>query len=103
MAKELIVSVLAQQDLDAIWNYYSERNLEEVGSRLIREIGKKFSLFLQYPEIGRERNDLILYLRSFAIKDYLIFYLPSTDAIEIFRVVKGSRNISKLFDEMVGQ
>lgn len=102
MAKELIVSILAQQDLEAIWNYYVERNLEEVGTKLIREIVEKFSLFLQYPEIGRERNDLILHIRSFAVKDYLIFYLPTTYAIEIVRVIKASRNISKLFDEMIG-
>lgn len=103
MAKELVVSELAKQDLDDIWNYYVERNLQQTGRNLLQELGKKFSLFLQYPEIGRQRNDLILYLRSFAVKDYLIFYLPSANQIEIFRVVKGSRNISKLFDEMVGQ
>lgn len=103
MAKEFIVSPLAQQDLDAIWEYYAERNLEEVGNKLITEITHRFFLLLQYPEIGRERNDLILYLRSFAVKDYLIFYLPATEGIEILRVIKGSRNISKLFDEMVGQ
>jgi toxin ParE1/3/4 len=103
MAKEFIVSPLAQQDLDSIWDYYVERNLEEVGNKLIIEITQRFFLLLQYPEIGRERNDLILYLRSFAVKDYLIFYLPATEGIEILRVIKGSRNISKLFDEMVGQ
>ncbi len=103
MAKELVVSELAKQDLDDIWNYYVERNLQETGRKLLQEIGKKFSLFLQYPEIGRQRNDFILYLRSFAVKDYLIFYLPSDETIEIFRVVKASRNISTLFDDMVGQ
>lgn len=103
MARELVVSVQAKQDLDDIWNYHIENNLQEVGTRLLREIGKKFSLFLQYPEIGRERNDLLLHMRSFVVREYLIFYLPTDETIEIFRVIKGSRNISKLFDEMVGQ
>lgn len=103
MAKGITISIIAQQDLDSILKYYREINLEQVGLRLLREIGKKFSLLLQYPEMGRERNDLILYMRSFVVKDYLIFYQPNSQGIEIIRVVKGSRNISKLFDEMVGQ
>jgi toxin ParE1/3/4 len=103
MDKVLVVSSQAREDLDDIWNYYLEKGLQDVGIKLLREIGKKFSLFLQYPEIGRERNDLLLHLRCFVVKDYLIFYLPSQDSIEIFRVIKGSRNVSKLFDEMVGQ
>jgi len=101
MAKKLIVSILAKEDLDSIWNYYKEQNLEKVGINILREIGKKFSLLLKYPEIGRERHDLLLYLRSFAVRDYLIFYQPNSKSIEIIRILKASRNISKIFDDMV--
>lgn len=100
MAKVLI-STIAQQDIDAILKYYREINLEYVGLRLLREMGKKFSLLLQYPEMGRERNELLIGLRSFAVKDYLICYLLITDGIEIMRVVKASRNISQLFEDMI--
>lgn len=102
MTKQFIVSPDAKQDLDDIWEYYAERDLA-YAKKLLTEISKKFSLLVQYPEIGRERNDLILYMRSFAVKDYLIFYLPISDTIEILRVVKASRNLAKLFDDMVGQ
>lgn len=101
MAKQFVVSPHAQADLDAIWEYYVERDLP-YAKKLITEISKRFFLLLQYPEIGRERNNLILYMRSFTVKDYLIFYLPTTYGIEIVRVIKASRNLSKIFDDMVG-
>ena len=100
MTKQYTVSPDAKQDLDDIWEYYAERDLA-YAKKLLTEISKKFSLLLQYPEMGRERNDLILNMRSFAVKDYLIFYLPATDGIEIVRVIKASRNLSQLFDDMI--
>lgn len=102
MTKQFIVSPDAQEDLDAILEYYVERDLS-YAKKLLTEISKKFFLLLQYPEMGRERNDLILYMRSFVVKDYLIFYLPTSYGIEIVRVIKASRNLSKIFDDMVGQ
>jgi len=100
MTKQFNVSPDAKQDLDDIWEYYAERDLA-YAKKLLTEIAKKFMLLLQYPEMGRERNDLILNMRSFAVKDYLIFYLPTDYGIEILRVAKASRNLSKLFEDMI--
>lgn len=100
MTKQFNVSPDAKQDLDDIWEYYAGRDLA-YAKKLLTEISKKFVLLLQYPEMGRERHDLILNMRSFAVKDYLIFYLPTDDGIEILRVAKASRNLAKLFDDMI--
>lgn len=100
MTKQFVVSPDAKQDLDDIWEYYAEKDLA-YAKKLLTEIAKKFVLLLQYPEMGRERNDLILNMRSFAVKDYLIFYSPIDDGIEILRVVKASRNLSQLFEDMI--
>jgi toxin ParE1/3/4 len=53
--------------------------------------------------MGRTRNDLLLYLRSFAVKNYLILYQPNAQGVEILRVVHASRDMAKIFDEMVGE
>jgi toxin ParE1/3/4 len=42
-------------------------------------------------------------LRSFTVKNYVIFYQPITDGIEVLRVLYGARDIHRVFDEMVGK
>jgi len=38
-------------------------------------------------------------LRSFPFKDYLIFYFPLTNGIEVVRVLYGRRDIERIFQE----
>lgn len=97
-----IVSPLAKQDMREIWKFLAKLNRPSADS-LIMEITSKFSTLAQFPEMGRPRNDLLLYLRSFAVKNYLILYQPNPIGIEILRVVHGSRDITKIFDDMVGE
>ena len=40
-------------------------------------------------------------LRSFPAKGYVIFYQPTDDGIEIFRVLHGSRDIQGEFDNLI--
>ena len=102
MNNGFIVSPLAKQDMREIWKFVSKVN--RLGAdNLIKEITSKFSTLAQFPEMGRPRNDLLLYLRSFAVKNYLILYQPNPQGIEIFRVVHGSRDIAKIFDDLVGK
>ncbi len=56
---------------------------------------------LEFPKIGKERNDFLLGLRSFPAGDFLIFYQETDAGIEIIRVFYGSRNISQIFEEMI--
>jgi toxin ParE1/3/4 len=38
-------------------------------------------------------------LRSFPFKDYLIFYVPLANGIEVVRVLRGRRDIKRIFHE----
>jgi toxin ParE1/3/4 len=102
MNNGFIVSPLAKQDMKEIWKFLAKINRTGATS-LIKEITSKFPTLAQFPEMGRPRNDLLIYLRSFAVKNYLILYQPSPQGIEIFRVVHGSRDIAKIFDDLVGK
>ncbi|NES81639.1 MAG: type II toxin-antitoxin system RelE/ParE family toxin [Moorea sp. SIO2B7] len=42
---------------------------------------------------------LLPLLRSFPIDDYLIFYRPLDNGIEILRVISGYRDLEKLFGD----
>src|SRR2546421_2127442 len=45
---------------------------------------------------GREQDKLLVNLRSFAVKNYLIFYQPFEEGIEILRVLHGDRKSTRL-------
>jgi len=47
---------------------------------------------------GRSRFDLSPELRGFPVGNYLVFYRPASDGIEIIRVLHGARDIPELFD-----
>jgi len=49
--------------------------------------------------MGKSREELLPLLRSFPIDDYLIFYRPINNGIEILRLVSGYRDLNILFEE----
>ncbi len=53
----------------------------------------------QFPQIGRQRDEVYPDLRSLPYKRYLIFYRLLDDAIEVFRVVSGYQDLTRLFEE----
>ncbi len=88
----------AQQDVREIWLYIAENNLFSA-DKLITELFSKLQLLANDAELGRIRNEFFLNLRSFPFKKYMIFYLPTEDGIEVFRVLHSSRNIEGIFEE----
>jgi toxin ParE1/3/4 len=96
----LTISPRAEEDLEEIWSFVAGRDIE-AADRLIGSITSKFNHLLAYPEAGRARHDLLVNLRSFPIKNYVIFYQPTDDGIEIFRVLHGSRDIQGEFDSLI--
>lgn len=75
----VLITPLAREDLGDIWDYAAESGL------------------------GRARHELLVKLRSFTFKNYVIFYQPATDGIEVLRVLHGARDVHRVFDEMVGE
>ena len=47
--------------------------------------------------MGRARPELAADLRSFPVGNYIIFYRPIEDGVEIVRVLSGARDIDALF------
>jgi len=73
----------------------------EAADRLVDEITGRFDYLLAYPEAGRARHDLLVNLRSIPVKRYVIFYQPTEDGVEIFRVLHGSRDVQSEFDSLI--
>ncbi|MGI8639052.1 MAG: type II toxin-antitoxin system RelE/ParE family toxin [Pyrinomonadaceae bacterium] len=95
-------SDFALDDLDEILNHIAEFDIE-AGNKFIRELVKKFRLLAENPAIGTAKNELVINLRSFPYKRYNIFYFPTKNGIEIYRVLPASRNIIQVFDDVIDE
>ncbi|MFN6563165.1 MAG: type II toxin-antitoxin system RelE/ParE family toxin [Nostoc sp. ChiSLP01] len=48
---------------------------------------ESFPKLAKFPQIGKQRSELAPLLRSFPVKNYLIFYRPIDEGIEIVRIL----------------
>ena len=79
----------AETDLVEIWSYIADDN-EPVADRLLGRIDGVLTMLLEHPQAGRLRPDLQQSeLRSFSVKNYVVFYRPMPDGIEVVRVLSG--------------
>ncbi|MEQ8971758.1 MAG: type II toxin-antitoxin system RelE/ParE family toxin [Coleofasciculus sp. C1-SOL-03] len=83
---EIFKRPLAQTDLDAIWDYLEEHSSQEQAADFLRKLYAKLETLAQNPYIGRIRDELLPELRSFPFRNYLIFYFPLTNGIEVVRL-----------------
>jgi toxin ParE1/3/4 len=49
--------------------------------------------------MGKSYEQLAPNLRGFIVKDYLIFYYPRQDGIDVVHVVNGYRDLETLFSD----
>ncbi|OYD91001.1 plasmid stabilization protein [Nostoc sp. 'Peltigera membranacea cyanobiont' 213] len=92
------LSFQATQDLQEINDYLFAGN-PDVADRLLTLITQKLDTLTQFPSMGRRRDELLPALRSFPVDDYLIFYRPIAEGIEVVRVVSGYRDLEALFSD----
>ena len=90
-------TVQAGRDLEEIEEFISVDN-PDAAARLLLSIQEKCALVSRQPQMGRSRFDLSPELRGFPVGNYLVFYRPAEDGIEVIRVIHGARNIPELFD-----
>jgi toxin ParE1/3/4 len=94
--RKLLLTQQAIEDLTQICDYLQQHN-PVAAKRLIKTFRAKFNLLTMFPHLGRERNDILLNLRCLVVLDYLIFYQPSDQTIEILFVRHSAQDQSSLF------
>jgi toxin ParE1/3/4 len=102
----------------ATWHRLAEEDLAEaflhLGSdspkaaeRLLDAVEHAIALLLSKPRAGRVRtfrSSRARGLRSWVVsgfENYLIFYRPRRDGIEVVRVVHGARDLPSLLDDLL--
>jgi toxin ParE1/3/4 len=85
-------------DLDSIWSFIAADS-ESAADKQVGRIVEVFEMLMQNPRAGRERSELQRHLRSFPVGNYIVFYIPLRDGIEIVRVMHGRQDINA--DDMI--
>lgn len=80
-----------------IWNYIAEHDIDAADS-VVAHITNTFGFLANNPNAGRSRDDLRPGIRSYPVKQYLVFYFPFEDTIVISRIVHGNRDLVALFE-----
>ena len=95
--RQVILSDLARADLLNIGEYIAQSN-PDAAFPLMERFREKFNLLARFPHLGRERSDMLLGLRCLIVNEYLIFYQPSDDAVEIWRVRHSAQSLEDLLN-----
>ena len=94
----ILIKPLAQADLLDIWNFIASDSFDKA-DQLLKKIDSQLKVLASNPGMGRKRDSLAAYLRSFPVGNYLIFYRPINQGIEVIRVLHGARDIQSLFED----
>jgi toxin ParE1/3/4 len=93
---QVLRTTQAELDLILILANVGRHNPAAAG-RLAAAIDRKCQLFATFPEMGMQRDDLAPGLRCFPVWNYVVFYRPINDGIEVMRVVHAARDFPSIF------
>ena len=100
---KFVLSEYVEPELDAIWEYIAIDNMD-AADRFIEAAYGTFQELAQMPGMGwkREFSQARLgELRTFRVKgfeNYLIFYSPIFDGIEVFHILHGARDLDRFWE-----
>ncbi len=86
----------AQADLDEIWCYIGSFDMR-AADHWLDAVERRFNILATQPEAGQARHDLAPALRFLPVGNYLIFYRPIENSVEIARVIHGARDYGPEF------
>lgn len=86
----------AIKDINKICEYVAGQN-PKAASQLFDAIRKKCNLVANFPNMGKSFSRFAPNLRGFIVEDYIIFYYPRNNGIDIARIVSGYRDLESLF------
>ena len=93
MARRFYKRPQVDLDLDSIWDFIADDN-PTAADRVLDRIGEVLDMLIRNPLAGRQRPELASGLRSFPAGNYIVFYLPLDDGIEVVRILSGYLDIA---------
>ena len=95
----IVWSADAEADLFEIWGYLALEASPNVADNRLRDIHQTVANLGDWPRLGRERSEIRVGLRSLADPPHVIFYRVEADRVEVLRILRGHRDIIRIFSE----
>jgi toxin ParE1/3/4 len=96
MNRRLLFRPAAEADLDALDDYIAQDNPQHAFA-FVQRIRRACDRLVQFPESGRDREDLAPGLRTLAFeRRVVIAYLVTAEAVEVVRVFYAGRDMAVL-------
>ncbi len=89
----------AKRELDDIWDFYSETVNDSEADRWVARLLDHFDLLVEFPRMGRTRPEYAPGIRSSLADPYVIWYYIWPSQVEISRILHGSRDAGRVFDQ----
>lgn len=90
----------AREDVDEIIEYLSQYSIP-AAEEFLEQVDQKGQFLAKHPRVGADRSDIHPGLRVFPLwRRFVAFFTEIKGAVEIVRVLDGSRDLPALFDEM---
>jgi toxin ParE1/3/4 len=109
MSKNVHRRLKARQDLVDIFRYYASEAGFRVAQRFFAQAEDTFSRLASMPGMGtcyEHDHAALAGLRYFPLsrfRNYVVFYRPVADGIEIVRVLHGARDVPGILTEEIGR
>lgn len=94
----MIVSPEARQDLREIEEYIAQDN-PAAALAFVERLTERFTELVDFPNIGRKRDDIRSGYRSIAEGNYVIYYRVLPEVVEIMHVLHGARHAKEVFKQ----
>jgi toxin ParE1/3/4 len=85
------------RDIEQIADYIARESSLVQADRFLAKLDAKFLKITRFPNLGRQRNEILPGARSLLMDQYLILYMSVDQGVDILRVVSGNRDLSSLF------
>ncbi len=92
------LSLKADVDLEEIFEHTLSEFGEDQAFKYLSEFEELFFHLVDYPEIGRSRNEIKKGLRSLPKSAHVVFYRIMANHIRIVRILHGSKDITQFLE-----
>ncbi len=101
--KPFVLTPLAEQDLNEIWEYVAHDSIE-AADRVLRGLERAMRKLAKTPGLGHLREDLADPRHRFLlVYSYLVVYRPKTKPLEVIRVLHAARDVRTLLGLGAGE
>jgi toxin ParE1/3/4 len=95
----VIYSFQANDDLRQIVRYLRQHS-RPAAKRFSSNVANRLKRLAHSPNLGRDRSEFGVKMRSVVIGDYVVFYHITPKVVTILRILHGSRNIDAIMRQL---